>query len=85
MNPELDMGQIEGGFMMGLGYHLTEKEKFDPTTGEVITDGTWVGIPTGTGVATNSKHWFTTSFLQGGRCRKAMPGVWGGYRVGIMV
>ena len=23
----------------------------------------------------NSKHWFTTSFLQGGRCRKAMLGV----------
>ena len=28
---------------------------------------------------TNSKHWFTTSFLQplfGERCRKAMLGVW---------
>ena len=24
----------------------------------------------------NSKHWFTTSFLQGGVCRKAMLGVW---------
>ena len=23
----------------------------------------------------NSKHWFTTSFLQGGRCRKAVLGV----------
>ena len=23
----------------------------------------------------NSKHWFTTSFLQGGGCRKAMLGV----------
>ncbi|KAK7099380.1 uncharacterized protein [Littorina saxatilis] len=41
MNPELDIGQMEGGFMMGLGYHLTEKEKFDPTTGEVLTYGTW--------------------------------------------
>ena len=25
---------------------------------------------------TNSKRWFTTSFLEGGRCRKAMLGVW---------
>ena len=24
----------------------------------------------------NSKHWFTTSFLHGGMCRKAMLGVW---------
>ena len=42
MNPEIDCGQIEGGFLMGLGYHLTEKVKYDPTSGEVITDGTWV-------------------------------------------
>ena len=26
----------------------------------------------------NSKHWFTTSCLQRGRCRKAMLGVWDG-------
>ncbi|XP_070198779.1 xanthine dehydrogenase/oxidase-like [Littorina saxatilis] len=45
LNPELDIGQIEGGFMMGLGYHLTEKVKFDPTTGEVLTDGTWEYTP----------------------------------------
>ena len=29
----------------------------------------------GKAYASNSKHWFTTSFLQG-RCRKAMLGVW---------
>ena len=32
----------------------------------------------GTVHALNSKHWFTTSFL-GGRCRKAVPGVWISY------
>ena len=26
----------------------------------------------------NSKHWFTTSCLQRGRCQKAMLGVWDG-------
>ena len=32
-----------------------------------------------TGPSSNSKHWFTTSFLHffGGRCRKAMLGAWG--------
>ena len=30
------------------------------------------------GRAANSKHWFTTSFLYEGRCRKVMLGVGGG-------
>ncbi|XP_025084736.1 xanthine dehydrogenase-like [Pomacea canaliculata] len=41
LSPELDIGQIEGGFMMGLGYHLTEKIKYSPDTGVLLTDGTW--------------------------------------------
>ncbi|KAK7099077.1 hypothetical protein V1264_003269 [Littorina saxatilis] len=41
MNPDIDIGQVEGGFMMGLGYHLTEKMKYDPHTGVALTDGTW--------------------------------------------
>lgn len=27
---------------MGLGYHLTEKMKYDPDTGVALTAGTWV-------------------------------------------
>ena len=42
LNPELDIGQVEGGFVMGLGYHLTEKMKFDPQSGVALTAGTWV-------------------------------------------
>ncbi|XP_025087515.1 xanthine dehydrogenase-like [Pomacea canaliculata] len=41
INPEIDIGQIEGGFVMGLGYHLTEKMKYDPDTGVALTAGTW--------------------------------------------
>ncbi|XP_076471897.1 xanthine dehydrogenase-like [Babylonia areolata] len=41
MNPEIDIGQVEGGFVMGLGYHLTEKVKVDPSSGVILTDGTW--------------------------------------------
>ena len=41
MNPELDMGQAEGGFVMGLGYFLMEEMVFDPTTGAALNAGTW--------------------------------------------
>ena len=42
MNPEIDVGQIEGAFVMGLGYWFTEKIVFDKTTGEMLTHNTWV-------------------------------------------
>jgi xanthine dehydrogenase/oxidase len=42
MNPEIDVGQVEGAFIMGLGYWLTEKAIYDPTTGLQLNTGTWV-------------------------------------------
>lgn len=42
MNPELDIGQVEGAYMMGLGMWLTEKIIYDPQTGRNLTNGTWV-------------------------------------------
>lgn len=42
MNPEIDVGQVEGAFVMGLGYFLTEKLEFDLETGEPKTINTWV-------------------------------------------
>ena len=42
MNPEIDVGQVEGAFVMGLGYFLTEKMEFDLDTGEPKTVNTWV-------------------------------------------
>ncbi|XP_071104762.1 uncharacterized protein [Haliotis cracherodii] len=41
MNPEIDIGQAEGAFVMGLGYWMTEQMIFDRTTGTALTDGTW--------------------------------------------
>ena len=40
MNPELDIGQVEGAYMMGLGLWLTEKIIYDPQTGKNLTNGT---------------------------------------------
>ena len=42
MNPLIDIGQIEGGFVMGLGCHLMEDIIYDVSTGRVLNDGTWV-------------------------------------------
>ena len=46
MNPELDVGQVEGAFMMGLGMWLTEKLIHNPQTGRNLTNGTWVSSST---------------------------------------
>ncbi|XP_043564200.1 xanthine dehydrogenase-like isoform X1 [Chiloscyllium plagiosum] len=41
MNPDIDIGQVEGAFVMGMGYWLLEKMIYDPSTGEVLNPGTW--------------------------------------------
>lgn len=44
MSPYVDIGQVEGAFMMGLGYWLHEKLVYDQNTGQLLTDRTWVGL-----------------------------------------
>ncbi|XP_063828755.1 probable aldehyde oxidase gad-3 [Ostrinia nubilalis] len=41
VSPEIDIGQIEGAFIMGLGYWVTEKLEYNSDTGEILTDRTW--------------------------------------------
>lgn len=41
LNPLVDVGQIEGAFMMGVGYWLTEKLEFDRQSGELLTNRSW--------------------------------------------
>ena len=41
LNPEVDIGQIEGAFMFGLGLWLQEDIKHDPISGRILTYDTW--------------------------------------------
>ena len=41
LNPLLDVGQVEGAFVMGLGLFLTEDVVFDGTTGDLLSVGTF--------------------------------------------
>ena len=41
LSPLIDIGQIEGAFMIGVGHLTTESLDYDRTTGELITFDTW--------------------------------------------
>ncbi|XP_045452021.1 LOW QUALITY PROTEIN: xanthine dehydrogenase-like [Melitaea cinxia] len=41
VNPELDVGQVEGAFIMGVGYWTTERLVYERSTGELRTNRTW--------------------------------------------
>jgi xanthine dehydrogenase/oxidase len=41
LNPAIDIGQIEGGFVMGIGLYLQEDVLYSQHDGELLTQGTW--------------------------------------------
>ncbi|XP_013100957.2 uncharacterized protein LOC106082773 [Stomoxys calcitrans] len=47
LSPNIDIGQIEGAFVMGLGYWLTEQVIYDRQTGQLLTNNTWTYKPPG--------------------------------------
>ncbi|XP_058830906.1 uncharacterized protein LOC131689673 [Topomyia yanbarensis] len=47
LSPGIDVGQIEGSFVMGIGYYLTEALVYDPENGALLTNRTWTYKPPG--------------------------------------
>ena len=47
LNPAIDVGQVEGGFMFGVGWFTSEEVKWDPTTGYAEMAGSWRYKPPG--------------------------------------
>lgn len=47
LSPGIDIGQIEGAFIMGVGYYLTEALVYDPTNGALLTNRSWNYKPPG--------------------------------------
>lgn len=47
MSPGIDIGQVEGAFIMGIGYWLTESLVFGAEKGELLTNRTWTYKPPG--------------------------------------
>jgi len=41
ISPEVDIGQVEGGLIMGLGFWTSEKLRYNPETGELVDNSTW--------------------------------------------
>jgi len=41
LSPEVDIGQVEGAYIMGMGFWLKERLIYDENTGEILTKSTW--------------------------------------------
>lgn len=44
LSPLVDIGQVEGAFIMGLSWWLMEELIYDKDTGALLTDNTWVSV-----------------------------------------
>jgi len=62
LNPAIYIGQIEGGFIQGLGLFTLEEPLYSPTTGQILTRGpSNYKIPS----ADDIPEEFTVSLLRG--------------------
>ena len=63
-SPIVDIGQVEGAYIMGLGLWTSEEIKHDPTTGELLTKNTWEYKPP---AAKDIPQDFRVTLLRGAR------------------
>ena len=63
-SPLVDIGQVEGAFIMGLGLWTSEEIKHDPETGALLTMNTWEYKPP---AAKDIPQDFRVSLLKGAR------------------
>lgn len=47
LSPGIDVGQVEGSFIMGLGYWLSESLVYNSASGELLSNRTWTYKPPG--------------------------------------
>ena len=47
LSPGIDIGQVEGAFIMGVGYWLNESTVYNKQNGELLTNRTWTYKPPG--------------------------------------
>eukprot|EP00294_Goniomonas_avonlea_P015192 CAMPEP_0114552482 /NCGR_PEP_ID=MMETSP0114-20121206/7146_1 /TAXON_ID=31324 /ORGANISM="Goniomonas sp, Strain m" /LENGTH=1343 /DNA_ID=CAMNT_0001737357 /DNA_START=87 /DNA_END=4118 /DNA_ORIENTATION=- len=72
INPAIDVGQVEGAFVMGLGQMLLEEVRFDSTTGALATTNTWDYKPPTAGDIPENFHVYLVDLHA-----QASHGLWG--------
>ena len=68
-SPLVDIGQVEGAFIMGLGLWTSEEIKHDPETGALLTMNTWEYKPP---AAKDIPQDFRVTLLKGSRNPKGI-------------
>ena len=72
ISPAVDIGQVEGGLVMSLGFWTSEELRHDPATGRLLTRDTWEYKPPSSQDIPEAMH---TTFVDSGRNKSAAGGV----------